>query len=124
MNTEKLYDQISYELKKYLDKCDNIIEILKGKNKIYQAEIDLVRELYVDLKSDLKNASKRGTILPKSEKNKAFTEDAIYGSAVRHASIELRPKTNTHPISSKWILAIESCKSELEYYFEKLKECK
>jgi hypothetical protein len=124
MNIDKLYDQVSDELQKYINRCDNILNIIQGKSKLYQAEIDLARELYIDLKGDLKIASSRGTILPKSERGEVFTEDAIYGTAVRGASIELRPKTNTHPINSKWFLAINSCKGELEDYLERLHKCK
>lgn len=124
MNIEKLYAQVSDELKTYINRCDDILKIIQGKSIISETEKNSARELYVDLKHDLKNASNRGTILPKSQHGEIITGDAIYGSAVRHASIELRPKINTHPINSRWALAINSCKSELEYHLERLQKCK
>jgi hypothetical protein len=122
MTIEDFHDRVLNELRTYIDRSDRILSILAGKQSISISECESVRELYVALKRDLKEASKRGTLLSKAQRNEHSVEDSIYGSAVRHASIELRPKTNTSPINARWQAAVSSCKSELMYYLERLPE--
>ncbi len=117
-----IYNQVINELRAYIARCDRILSILAGGQSISISECESVRELYAALKRDLKAASKRGTLLPKAQRNEHLVADSIYGSAVRHASIELRPKTNTNPIYARWQAAVSSCKSELMYYLERLPE--
>lgn len=120
MTIEDIHGQVLNELRTYIARCDRILSILAGRQSISILECETVRELYVALKRDLKAASKRGTLLPKAQRDAPSDVDSMYGSAVRHASIELRPKTHTNPINARWQAAVGSCKSELMYYLERL----
>ena len=122
MTIEDLHERVLNELRTYIARCNRIMSILAGKQSISNSECETVRELYVALKRDLKEASKRGSLLPKAQRDEILVEDSIYGSAVRHASIELRPKTNTNPINARWHAAVSLCESELMYYLRRLPE--
>jgi len=98
------------------------MSILAGKKSISNSQCDSVRELYISLKRDLKEATTRGSLLPKAQRNEHSFEDTIYESAVRHALIELRPKTNTNPINAHWYTAVSLCEGELVYYLNRLAE--
>lgn len=120
MTSKDLHVQALEELRTYIARCDRILNVLAGKQSMNVSECEIVRELYVALKRDLKAESARGTLLPRSQRDTVLSVDSIYGSAVRHASIELTPKTSTHPLRGRWEAAISSCKIELLYYLEHL----
>lgn len=122
MTIEDLHDRVLNELRTYIARCNQIMSILAGKQSISNSECEYVRELYVALKRDLKEATNRGSLLPKAQRNEHLFEDSIYESAVRHALIELRPKTNTNPINAHWYAAVSSCEGELMYYLKRLPE--
>ena len=98
------------------------MDLIVGKRSISNSECEFVRELYVSLKRDLKEATKRGSLLPKAQRKEHLFEDIIYESAVRHAYNELRPKTNTNPINAHWYSAVSSCEGELFDYLKRLPE--
>lgn len=124
MPIEDLHDRVLNELTKYMERCKRIMDILAEKKSISSSECETVRELYVALKRDLKEASKRRSLLPKTQRNELSSEDstydAIYGYAVRNASIELKPKTNSNPINARWHYAVSSCEGELFYNLNRL----
>lgn len=125
MIMEDLRDRVLNELRTYIARCDRIMKILTGKRSNSTPGCESVRYLYKELKRDLKEASKRGSLLSKAQRKEGVPfEDTIYEYAVRRASNELKPKTNSNPINARWFSAVNDCQNELLYYLERLEGAK
>lgn len=100
-------------------RCETILVMLGGKKTISRFEQSEVSVLYLRLKEDLKAASKYGTLDGK-RRPRTRAEECFYDPAVRRAHIDLRPKTNSHPISGRWFSAVFEAKSEFSYWLHNM----
>lgn len=100
-------------------RCEEILTLLAEKRTLSNFERSEVSVLYLRLKEDLKLAAKTGTL---SGKRTAMTrsEQCFYDPAVRRAHIDLRPKTNSHPIHGRWFSAVLEAKSEFSYWLHNM----
>jgi hypothetical protein len=78
-----------------------------------------VEHHYRSLKADLKEASKYGTL---SGRRRAMSraEECFYAPAVRRAALDLRPPTNSNPLTSGWLSAVFEAQSEFSYWLHGL----
>jgi hypothetical protein len=96
-------------------RCEEMMELLNEKHQLRPDERSYIEALFRSLKEDLKRAAKYGTITgERRPQNRA--EQCFYDPAVRRAAIDLRPATNSHPITSRWFAAICEAKMEFSYY--------
>jgi hypothetical protein len=88
---------VASAMREFEGQCEEILTLLGKKLILQPYELDEVARLYKSLKSDLKEASKFGTV---SRRRVPLTraEHCFYHPAVRRAAIDLRPATNSHPI--------------------------
>jgi len=103
----------------FMQRCDELIELIGEKRYLNPDERAKVQQRYRLLKDDLKEAAKNGTVsgkrLPKTR-----AEDCFYDPAVRRAAIDLRPATNSHPITSNWLSAVFEARSEFSYWLHNM----
>ena len=98
-------------------RCEQIMAILADKKHLAPFERDEVQALYRQLKDDLKAAAKSGSIYgARSRDQLTRAEFAFYDPAVRRAAIDLRPATNSNPITSRWFSAVHEAQMEFSYY--------
>lgn len=110
---------VASAMREFERKCEEILTLLGEKRSLQSHEREEVERLYKSLKSDLKEAAKYGTL---SQRRVPLTraEKCFYDPAVRRAAIDLRPATNSHPISSRWLGAVLEARSELSYWLHSL----
>ncbi|MCA8034879.1 hypothetical protein LGM46_18105 [Burkholderia arboris] len=99
--TEEL-QLVTTALRNFLQRIDEIIELLEGRTRISDDERHHVQSLYTSLKSDLKAAAKTGTVTGKN-RPMTETESAFFDGTVRESAAFLRAPTNSHPIKSNWV---------------------
>jgi ribonuclease HI len=80
-----------------------------------------LENLYKQLKSDLNQAAKTGTLLGKRTPQTRI-ESAFYYPAVRNAHIALRPATNSNPQNSGWAGALWKAGTEFTYFLSQMEE--
>ncbi len=78
-----------------------------------------IEALYKQLKSDLEEAAKYGTLSGKREPQTRI-ESAFYDPAVRQARLALRPATNSNPWNSSWVSALWEAGSEFSYFLHQM----
>ncbi len=102
--TEEL-QLVTTALRNFLQRIDEIIELLEGRTRISDDEKHHVQALYTSLKSDLKATSKTGTV---DGKNRPLTQDesAFFARPVQQSAAFLRAPINSHPIKSNWVGAL------------------
>jgi hypothetical protein len=110
---------IAEALREYERRCEEILSLLADKRHLLPNERSTVEELYRALKEDLKRAAKHGT-LSGNRQPQTRAEQCFYDPALRRAAIDLRPATNSNPISSRWFGAVSEARSELSYWLHNL----
>ncbi len=111
--------QIELALRAYKDRCEEILQLLGEKRSLSLGEREQIVALYAALKDDLKAAAKHGT-LSKSRRQQTRAETCFFDPAVRRAVLNLRPATNTNPISSHWFSAVFEAQSEFSYWLHNM----
>lgn len=110
---------VELELRKYALRVREITDALVDKKSIADYERERLRSLYAALKADVKFAAKRGKIaddrLPQTEMERAF-----FSPAMRDCSISMRAKTNSHPITGKWLSSLWESEMEISYFLSGL----
>lgn len=112
---------VASAMREFESRCEKILTLLGEKRILLPSERDEVEQLYKSLKNDLREASKYGTL---SQRRVPLTraEQCFYDPAVRRAAINLRPATNSHPVSSHWVSAVFEAQSEFTYWLQSLAE--
>ncbi len=102
-------------------RCDEILALLGDKRYLTRNERMQIELLYRGLKDDIKRAAKHGTLsglrAPLSR-----AEQCFYDPAVRRAATDLRPATNSNPITSRWFSAINDARGEFSYWLSNLEQ--
>lgn len=106
---------VAAALQLFADRCEEILALLGEKRTLPPHEREKIARLYRDLKGDLDEARKYGTLSGKRG-IRTRAEDCFYDPAVRRAHIDLRPATNSHPIKSRWFAAVLEAKWEFSYW--------
>lgn len=75
--------------------------------------------MYAALKEDLRAEAKLGTV-DAARRACNRSEQCFYEKPIRKALIELRPATNSNPITSRWAAAVWSARSEITYSLSRL----
>lgn len=96
-------------------RCEEIMTLLGEKRYLKPAERQEIEAKYRSLKGDLKSLAKHGTT-DTDRREKTEVEQFFFDSAVRRAAIDLRPATNSNPISSRWFSAVHEAQMEFSYY--------
>jgi len=106
-------------MQRFEARCEEILILIGDKRTLSAYERSEVSVLYLRLKEDLKEAAKYGTL---SAKRTPLTrvEQCFYDPAVRRAHIDLKPKTNSHPIHGRWFSAVFEAKSEFSYWLHNM----
>ena len=113
------YEAVADALRKWQDRCKEIVTFLANKQTLSRYEHQEVALLYTSLKGDLKEAAKRGTLSGRREPM-TRAESAFYDPAVRKAHIAMRPKTNSHPIHGRWLSAMFEAEHEFSYVLHQM----
>ena len=113
------YEAVADALRKWQDRCKEIIKLLANKKTLSRYEHQEVALLYSSLKGELKEAAKRGNLSGRREPM-TRAESAFYNPAVRKAHIAMRPKTNSHPIQGRWLSAIFETEGEFSYVLHQM----
>lgn len=96
-------------MQKFKNRCNELLQLIDSNTR--RANLSEIRRLYTELKSDLKSASKYGTLSGKREVQ-SLIESAFYDPAVRKAHLALRPAINSNPWNSEWFGAIYEAEME------------
>lgn len=112
---------VASAMREFEQRCAEILALLGEKRSLSPFERSEIEGRYRSLKADLKGASKYGTL---SGRRQPLTraEACFYDPAVRRAAVDLRPATNSHPISSRWFSAVYEARSEFSYWLHNLGE--
>ena len=110
---------VAAALREFERRCVAILELLGEKHSLSQSERQEATRLYTLLKSDLKDAAKHGTLSGRREA-RSRVEECFFDPAVRRAHIDLRPATNSHPVSSRWFAAVFEARSEFSYWLHNM----
>ena len=94
-------------------RADELFDRLGDKKSLSLAEREEITLAYAKLKTDLKDAARRGTVGRGAAQNQA--EQLYFEPAVRAAALALRPSTNSNPIASNWASALYDVCLELSY---------
>jgi hypothetical protein len=117
-NTSELV-AIATTMRAFEKRCDEILTLLADKRYLSQEERAEVQTLYQSLKEDLKRAAKKrsltGDVMTRAE-------SAFYDPAVRAAANDLRPATNSNPITSHWFGAVYEARTEFSYHLHNMKD--
>jgi hypothetical protein len=113
------YEAVADALREWQDRCKAIIALLANKKTLSRYERAEATELYTSLKNDLKEAAKRGTLSGRREPM-TRAESAFYDPAVRKAHIAMRPKTNSHPLTNRWLSAMFETEGEFSYVLHQM----
>ena len=109
-------------MRAFEQRCDEILSLLGEKKHLSPHDRAQIERLYRSLKEDLKHAAKHGTV---SGKRQPLTraEECFYNPAARRAAIDLRPATNSNPISSNWYGAVYEAQLEFSHWLHSLARC-
>lgn len=112
---------VASAMRSFEQRCEKILALLGDKRSLSPFERSEIEGRYRSLKADLKEASKYGTV---SGRRQPLTraETCFYYPAVRRAAIDLRPATNSNPISSRWFSAVYEARSQFSYWLHNLGE--
>ena len=112
---------VASAMRVFEQRCDEILALLGEKRGLSPLERSEIEDRYRSLKADLKEASKYRTL---SGRRQPLTraEACFYDPAVRRAAVDLRPATNSHPISSRWFSAVYEARSEFSFWLHNLGE--
>ena len=107
-------EAVANVMRQFEKRCNALSKLVNEKMSNRHARPEL-EHLYKDLKADLKQAAKYGTL---SGRRQPLTriESAFFDAAVRRAHIALRPATNSNPQKSHWVGALFEAGSEFSYY--------
>lgn len=104
-------------------RCDELMLILDEKPRLSAAGRERAQGLYRSLKEDLKAAAKAPYVHPvRGKRPLTPCESAFYEPAVKRAAIDLRPATNSNPLSSQWFGAVYEAQMEFTYYAHNLRD--
>jgi len=118
---ESIAGSVITELRRYRDRIDAILGQLDGKRQVSQDERSELQALLTSLKSDLREAARRGTVGTGREPQNQF-ERAYFAPAVQSASANLHVAVNSHPIRSDWFGSLYRVQMDITLLLHKLEQ--
>jgi hypothetical protein len=102
-------------MQSFSERTQEITNRIGDRRSIGAFERDELQTLYRALKDDIKAAAARGKVSPGHQEQTEW-ERFFFQPAVMKASNALRAKTNSNPITSKWISCLNEAELEFSYY--------
>lgn len=106
---------IEAALEEFDRRCAEVGEALQ------RNQLTLARDLYKALKADLEEAA-RPSRMSSTKHPRTWAQAAYFDQGVRKALQELRPATNTNPVTSNWKSAVSAASFELAYQVNRLRQ--
>lgn len=100
------------ELTAFKQRCRAIADAIGEKKHLGPDERAAIEAMYRSLKSDLQAAAQRGTLADNGAAPTAV-DSTFFAPAVRKAHAALKPATNSHPLKSDWLTAVQTASSTL-----------
>jgi len=103
--TKKQARDVILELRYFIDRIDQIRNLIHGKKAIPHDEKEILHNLLSSLKDDLK--------VPKNRQALNEIEKAYFTPGIYKASTHLTMKVNSHPIKSDWCRHLDEARCDI-----------
>lgn len=115
VTVEPLAQTVIRAMQSFSERTREIANRIGDRRSIGAYEKDELQALYSALKDDLKAAAARGKVATGHQEQSDW-ERYYFQPAVLKAANALRAKTNSNPITSKWVSCLNEAEMEFSYY--------